>query len=139
LQDHQLDLSADYHPSIDLRRSMLNWHARLPELHFIASLCLTLGVGTTAEASTVVLLAATFCTIFQHANIRTPRWLGYLVQRPESHSLHHERGVHARNYSDLPLFDLLFGTFANPTRFAPAIGPGARPIPTDTFFTRTSK
>ena len=35
-------------------------------------------------------------------------------QRPESHNLHHERGVHARNYGDLPLFDMIFGTFANP-------------------------
>ena len=38
------------------------------------------------------------------ANVRTPQWLGYLVQRPESHSVHHQRGVHAYNYSDLPLF-----------------------------------
>ena len=52
--------------------------------------------------------------IFQHANVRTPRWLGYFVQRPESHSLHHERGVHRDNYSDLPVFDMLFGTFRNP-------------------------
>jgi sterol desaturase/sphingolipid hydroxylase (fatty acid hydroxylase superfamily) len=55
--------------------------------------------------------------MFQHTNIRTPRWLGYIVQRPESHSCHHERGVHARNYGDLPLFDMLFGTFHNPERF----------------------
>jgi sterol desaturase/sphingolipid hydroxylase (fatty acid hydroxylase superfamily) len=88
----------------------------------VSSLCLTLGVGITAEATTLVLLAATFFTIFQHSNVRTPRWLGYFVQRPESHSLHHERGVHARNYSDLPLFDILFGTFANPREFAPATG-----------------
>jgi len=88
----------------------------------VASLCLTLGVGITAQAATVVMLAATFFTVFQHANVRTPPWLGYLVQRPESHSLHHERGVHGRNYSDLPLFDILFGTFANPRGFAPASG-----------------
>lgn len=88
----------------------------------VSSLCLTLGVGLSAEASTVVLLAASFCAIFQHANIRTPRWLGYIIQRPESHSLHHERGIHGRNYSDLPLFDILFGTFENPRGFAPATG-----------------
>jgi sterol desaturase/sphingolipid hydroxylase (fatty acid hydroxylase superfamily) len=86
------------------------------------SLCLTLGVGLTAEASTVVLLATTFLSVFQHSNLRTPRWLGYVVQRPESHSHHHERGVHARNYSDLPIFDLLFGTFHNPRDFAAASG-----------------
>ncbi len=56
--------------------------------------------------------------LFQHTNIRTPRWLGDILQRPESHSLHHERGVHDRNFSDRPLFDILFGTFSNPKEFA---------------------
>ncbi len=49
-----------------------------------------------------------------HTNVRTPRWLGYLVQRPEMHRVHHARGRHTCNYSDLPLWDLLFGTFHNP-------------------------
>ena len=88
----------------------------------LSSLALTLVVGITAEATTVVLLATTLLAVFQHANVRTPQWLGYLVQRPESHSHHHERGVHARNYSDLPVFDLLLGTFHNPRGFAPAAG-----------------
>jgi hypothetical protein len=29
--------------------------------------------------------------VFQHTNIRTPQLLGYIVQRPESHSVHHAR------------------------------------------------
>jgi sterol desaturase/sphingolipid hydroxylase (fatty acid hydroxylase superfamily) len=84
----------------------------------LSSLALTLCVGLTPGATTLVLLGTTFLSIFQHANIRTPRLLGYIVQRPESHSRHHERGVHAGNYSDLPLFDMLFGTFHNPPRFS---------------------
>jgi sterol desaturase/sphingolipid hydroxylase (fatty acid hydroxylase superfamily) len=88
----------------------------------LSSLCLTLVVGVTPEAAVYVLYITTFLGVFQHANVRTPRWLGYVVQRPESHSYHHERDVHARNYADLPLFDILFGTFYNPPRFAPATG-----------------
>ena len=88
----------------------------------LGSLMLVLGFGITAEAAILVSLAATFCGLFQHANIRTPRWLGYLITRPESHSLHHERGVHARNYGDLPVFDMLFGTFENPERFDGEVG-----------------
>jgi sterol desaturase/sphingolipid hydroxylase (fatty acid hydroxylase superfamily) len=88
----------------------------------LASLALTLVVGLTAAATTVALLATTLLAVFQHTNVRTPQWLGYLVQRPESHSHHHERGVHARNYSDLPVFDLLLGTFHNPRDFAPVTG-----------------
>jgi sterol desaturase/sphingolipid hydroxylase (fatty acid hydroxylase superfamily) len=58
-------------------------------------------------------------SLFQHANLRTPRWLGYIIQRPESHAVHHERGVHAGNYGNLAIWDIAFGTFHNPPR-APA-------------------
>lgn len=83
---------------------------------FMSSLALSL-VGIGPEASTLFLFATTFMSIFQHANIRTPRWLGYLIQRPESHSLHHARGVHYYNFADLPVLDMLFGTFHNPRTF----------------------
>ncbi len=88
----------------------------------LSSLCLTLIVGLTPEATTVVLLATTLLAVFQHGNIRTPRWLGYVVQRPESHSRHHARGVHYGNFSDLPIFDILFGTFYNPREFEAETG-----------------
>ena len=55
-----------------------------------------------------------FAGIFQHANINTPRWLGYIIQRPESHTIHHGRGLHKYNYCDLPIIDIIFGTFRNP-------------------------
>src|SRR5262249_12914724 len=62
--------------------------------------------------------------LFYHWNISTPRWLGYVVQRPESHCLHHEQGVHAYNYSELPVVDMMFGTFRNPARFEAQCGLG---------------
>jgi sterol desaturase/sphingolipid hydroxylase (fatty acid hydroxylase superfamily) len=79
-----------------------------------SSLASTLVLGLSVDAATLVLYATFFLSVFQHANIRTPRWLGYVVQRPESHSRHHGRGLHRDNYADLPVFDLLFGTFHNP-------------------------
>jgi sterol desaturase/sphingolipid hydroxylase (fatty acid hydroxylase superfamily) len=79
-------------------------------------------VGVTPQATTAFVLAGTFLSTFQHANLRAPRFVGYFIQRPESHSHHHARGVHANNYADLPLFDLLFGTFHNPVQFAPETG-----------------
>lgn len=88
----------------------------------VSSFALTLVVGLTPMAATVVLLVLTLLAVFQHANIRTPRWLGYFVQRPESHSHHHGRGVHRDNYADLPVIDMLFGTFHNPRDFVPANG-----------------
>lgn len=53
---------------------------------------------------------------FYHWNVRTPRWLGWIIQRPEMHRVHHRRGHHRHNFADLPLIDLCFGTFLNPRR-----------------------
>lgn len=89
---------------------MVGWTA-------VGSFSLVLLVGVTPAAATLILLTVTFLAIFQHANIRTPRWLGYIVQRPESHALHHGRGLHRDNYADLPVFDMLFGTFRNPVGY----------------------
>jgi sterol desaturase/sphingolipid hydroxylase (fatty acid hydroxylase superfamily) len=72
-------------------------------------------LGLSAEAAALANLFLVFNAVFQHADIRTPRWLGWLIQRPESHAIHHARGVHAFNYSDLPLWDWVFGTLRNPT------------------------
>lgn len=73
-------------------------------------------LGLTPEAGAIASGFLAFNAAFQHANIRTPRWLGYLIQRPESHGVHHGRGIHGYNYSDLPLWDMVFGTFRNPAR-----------------------
>ena len=71
-------------------------------------------LGLTTEAAILGALFLTFNAMFQHANIETPHWVGYIIQRPESHNVHHNAGVHRYNYSDLPLWDMAFGTFRNP-------------------------
>ena len=72
-------------------------------------------LGLSPERAALANLFLVFNAVFQHANLRTPRWLGYVIQRPESHLIHHARGVHAHNYSDLPLWDWVFGTLRNPS------------------------
>jgi sterol desaturase/sphingolipid hydroxylase (fatty acid hydroxylase superfamily) len=74
-------------------------------------------LGLDPLAASLTGVVAALHGIFQHWNVRTPRWIGYFVQRPEAHCLHHERGVHARNFADFPLWDMLFGSFHNPARF----------------------
>jgi sterol desaturase/sphingolipid hydroxylase (fatty acid hydroxylase superfamily) len=74
-------------------------------------------LGMPPAAATMTILVITFLATFQHANVRTPRWLGYIVQRPESHTVHHARGIHQHNYADLPVFDIVFGTFRNPRSY----------------------
>ena len=88
----------------------------------LGSICLVLLVGLPPKAVTLFLLFTTFLGIFQHANISTPYWLGFLIQRPESHAVHHGRGIHKFNYSDLPIFDIIFGTFRNPHTYSHETG-----------------
>jgi sterol desaturase/sphingolipid hydroxylase (fatty acid hydroxylase superfamily) len=85
---------------------------------FLTSLAMVWFAGFTAQATIYAIYGATFLAVIQHTNIKTPQWTGYIFQRPESHSIHHAKGVHAFNYSDLPLFDIIFGTFHNPKAFA---------------------
>ena len=86
----------------------------------LTSAILYLVVGLDAASASLAVLFAGIAELFYHWNVRTPRWLGYFIQRPESHCIHHLRGWHRNNYSDLPLWDILFGTFENP---------GTQPIP----------
>jgi len=71
-------------------------------------------LGLPVESAILGALFLTFNAMFQHANIATPQWLGWFIQRPEQHNIHHQRGVHRYNYADLPVIDMLFGTFRNP-------------------------
>jgi sterol desaturase/sphingolipid hydroxylase (fatty acid hydroxylase superfamily) len=59
---------------------------------------------------------------FYHTNMRTPKWLRYFIQTPELHSIHHQYDVHKYNFSDIPLWDRLFGTYKDTTEFASRCG-----------------
>ncbi|WP_413942732.1 sterol desaturase family protein [Bdellovibrio sp. HCB-162] len=78
--------------------------------------------GGTAEAGAWYALYAATGEYFYHANIKTPRWFGYFIQRPEHHSIHHELGVHKYNYSDITWWDRMFGTFKDTDEFASRCG-----------------
>jgi len=72
-------------------------------------------LGVSAGAGAVAGVWLYFNSMFQHVNVRTPKWLGYFLQRPEMHILHHGRGVHRHNYTSLSLIDIIMGTFRNPS------------------------
>ncbi|TLX47158.1 desaturase [Pseudoalteromonas phenolica] len=38
---------------------------------------------------------------FLHSNIRAPRWLGFIIQTPQMHRMHHEYNKHRSNYCDI--------------------------------------
>lgn len=71
-----------------------------------------LGIGI--EASAWTLLFTAVAEYFYHMNIKTPHWVGYFIQRPEMHRIHHEFNKHYYNFADLPIWDMMFGTYKNP-------------------------
>lgn len=70
-------------------------------------------LGASPMAAAWALLWTGLFELFLHADMRTPRWLGWFIQRPEMHRIHHAHGHHAQNYG-LPIWDALFGTLHNP-------------------------
>jgi sterol desaturase/sphingolipid hydroxylase (fatty acid hydroxylase superfamily) len=72
-----------------------------------------LGYGIEAAAWTAFWVA--LFDVWEHTNVKTPRWLGFVIVRPEMHRVHHEKDRHRNNYG-LPVWDLLFGTFENSHR-----------------------
>jgi sterol desaturase/sphingolipid hydroxylase (fatty acid hydroxylase superfamily) len=90
----------------------------------ITSVILYLIVGVGPEAAAGAVLLSGLAELFYHWNVKTPYWMGYVFQRPESHCVHHQEGLHSYNYADLPLWDMLFGTFRNPRRWQGRCGFG---------------
>lgn len=88
----------------------------------MGSVALVLIVGVSPAAAGLANVIVFAAVVLGHTNVRTPRWLGYIVQRPENHALHHQRGVHGHNYADFSLIDMLFGTFENPATWEAQAG-----------------
>lgn len=79
-------------------------------------------LGLSAVETSFVVMLTGVAELFYHWNVRTPRWVGWFIQRPEMHRLHHARGLHHYNYSDLPIWDAIFGTLRNPHEDIPLCG-----------------
>jgi len=71
-------------------------------------------LGCSVQSTAIYTGLAAVAEYFYHWNIRTPRWFGWLVQRPEAHRVHHMYQHHTQNYADLPVWDWMFGTLNNP-------------------------
>lgn len=91
-------------------------------LQAAVSTLVTLGLGVTPDAAALAGVTGVLLAVVQHMNVRTPAWLGLLVQRPEGHSLHHAREVHAYNFGNLSLWDIALRTWRNPPVFEPVAG-----------------
>jgi sterol desaturase/sphingolipid hydroxylase (fatty acid hydroxylase superfamily) len=88
----------------------------------IGSLLVYTLLGLSPEAAAFY----TFCTaigeFFYHTNVKTPRWVGFVFQRPEMHRIHHQHGRHKNNYGDITWWDMMFGTYENPKEWRGTCG-----------------
>jgi len=91
-------------------------------MQIVASTLPTMLLGLSPTAAAVSGLIGYVFGNVPHLNVRTPQWIGWFIQRPEAHAVHHGRGIHAYNYGNFPLWDILFGTFRNPTTFQEPAG-----------------
>ena len=80
----------------------------------IGSLLVYTFLGLSVEAAAIYTLYTALGEFFYHTNIKTPRWIGYVFQRPEMHRIHHQSNRHKNNYGDIVWWDMLFGTYENP-------------------------
>lgn len=74
-------------------------------------------LGLPTEAGAIYTACTALGEFFYHTSVRTPRWVGFVFQRPEMHRIHHEAGKHRNNYGDITWWDMLFGTYENPAEF----------------------
>jgi sterol desaturase/sphingolipid hydroxylase (fatty acid hydroxylase superfamily) len=88
----------------------------------LSSAIVYLLLGCSVEAAGVYTIFIAVAEFFYHWNITTPRWLGYIIQRPESHRIHHKYRHHTKNFADLPLWDWMFGTLDNARGKTPRCG-----------------
>jgi sterol desaturase/sphingolipid hydroxylase (fatty acid hydroxylase superfamily) len=88
----------------------------------IGSLLVYALLGLSPAAGAIYTACTALGEFFYHTSIRTPRWVGYVFQRPEMHRIHHQQGRHKNNYGDIVWWDMLFGTYENPKEFHGACG-----------------
>lgn len=80
-------------------------------------------LGLTPESSIWLSIFSATGEFFYHMNIKTPYFIGYFFQRPESHRIHHAyMRRFTKNYSDFPLWDILGATFDNPEKMTSKTG-----------------
>lgn len=95
---HPLEIAFNTAPLV-----LLGWLASVP----VESVALALGIEGCLE-------------VFHHSNTTTHRrlrWMGYVIQTPEMHLVHHQYGLHRFNYAAF-LWDSVFGTARIPNEWS---------------------
>lgn len=116
---HHIDLAVD-------ATTALRQHPLEGLLRFVASASAAWSLGLSLEAIALSRTLAAANAIFEHANIRVPRWLDRallpLWVTPDMHKVHHSRVPEQTdsNYGNLfSFFDRMFGTYTQHRQAVP--------------------
>ncbi len=140
---HRFDALWWFH---SIHHSMNSMHAlKAGRLHFAEGVIRYLVVttplvvlGAPTELLLWYVLLQNFLGNLNHTNLdlRFPRFAHYLLPTLDNHYLHHarERRLQDSNFAGTPLFDLLFGTFHDPTQHrVESVGIEDDPVPNGFF------
>lgn len=116
---HQIHHSAS---RIEILTSFYKHPLEIASNSIIISFVLFVILGADPIAAGWFNLFAATGEFFYHSNLKTPHWVGYFMQRPEHHSIHHQFDVHDYNYGDITWWDRLFGTFKDTNKFSERCG-----------------
>lgn len=118
-----------HHAPAHMETRMAFWRHPI-EMLFNGAILLILGkliVPVSWEVLISALIIEAILESFHHSNIRTYpylRYLGFVIQLPEMHLLHHQHGLHRWNYSPISFWDVLFGTARYPDTWQGELGFG---------------
>lgn len=116
---HQIHHSAS---RIEILTSFYKHPLEIASNSIIISVVLFVILGASPEGAIWFNVFAATGELFYHSNFKTPHWVGYVMQRPEHHSIHHQLDVHDFNYGDITWWDRLFGTFRDTSKFVERCG-----------------
>jgi len=88
----------------------------------LGSLIVYAFLGLSLKAGAIYTACTALGEFFYHTNVKTPRWVGFVFQRPEMHRIHHQYDRHKNNYGDITWWDMLFGTYENPKEWKHTCG-----------------
>ena len=116
-----------HHAPTHMETRLTLWRHPL-EILFNSSLLVGLGallLGVSLEVLLGGLILEGLLECWHHSNLRTPARLhaiAWVLQTPEMHLIHHQRGLHRYNYSPVAFWDLLFGTWRRPQQWQGKLG-----------------
>ena len=124
---------------IDIWSAVRTHPLELPLFHIVGLIAFAVVFNLSKETSGGLMTFLLLIQYIQHTNVKTPRWLGYIIVRLKGTCCTTPEKSTTSRLLDLPIVDMLFGTFENPIEPLPnlAFGTAPPPVLSITFYAGT--